>query len=101
LHEFDGFFFYTTENPVAVDKPDEPAMTIQGKQNLSDAVMGGTGFIGSHCASDTFNGKGDRKEAQEVPDPIGNTRVRLLARISFFATFDPPIVKRHIRLRSR
>jgi len=67
--EFDGFFFYTTENLVEVDKPDEPAMTIQGKQNLLDAVMGGKGFIGSHCASDTFHSQGDRKQSQAVPDP--------------------------------
>jgi hypothetical protein len=44
-------------------------MTIQGKQNLLDAVMGGKGFIGSHSASDTFHTPGDRTKSQEVPDP--------------------------------
>jgi len=34
-----------------------PAMSPEGKQALLDAVRGGKGFIGSHCASDTFHSR--------------------------------------------
>jgi uncharacterized protein len=66
---FDAFFFYTTENLVHANKDDEPAMSSQGKANLLEAIRNGKGFIGSHCASDTFHSEGSRSENQAKPDP--------------------------------
>ncbi len=36
-----------------------------GKKALLDAIAGGKGFIGCHCASDTFHSKGGQWQNQE------------------------------------
>lgn len=69
LNQFDAFFFYTTgvlTNEKATDG--SPPMSEAGKQRLFDAVAAGKGFLGSHCASDTFH-KGAATERQLEPDP--------------------------------
>ena len=48
LGQFDAFIFYTTGNCIGDS----------GKQNLLEAVHGGKGFVGLHCASDTFHANG-------------------------------------------
>lgn len=52
---FDAFFFYTTGDLTTVGTDKNPAMSPEGKQALLDAVHGGKGFVGSHCAADTFH----------------------------------------------
>ena len=44
-------------------------MSAPGKEALLAAIRNGKGFIGVHCASDTFHSKGARYEMQEQPDP--------------------------------
>lgn len=55
LAAFDAVIFYTTGDLTVVGKDGFPAMTPAGKQALLDYVKGGKGFIGLHCASDTFH----------------------------------------------
>jgi uncharacterized protein len=75
IAKFDAFLFYTTEdltNPKATDgsKP----MSREGKQALLEAIHNGKGFVGFHCASDTFHSAGERGVAQtpEERDPYIN-----------------------------
>jgi uncharacterized protein len=70
LKNYDGFFFetqgdLTRENGVDHETP----MTAEGKKNLLDAVAEGKGFVGCHCASDTFHSHGDRWQTQD-PDQV-------------------------------
>lgn len=67
--DFDGYFFYTTEDLTKAGKKEEPPMSEQGKKNFLEAVSEGKGFVGSHCASDTFHSPGDRKLNSEKLDP--------------------------------
>ena len=55
LEQFDALFFYTTGNLLEAGTDGHPPMTAEGKQALLDYVAGGKGFIGAHCASDTFH----------------------------------------------
>jgi type 1 glutamine amidotransferase len=62
---FDGFVFETQGNLLAEKSRDgTPPMTLDGKKRLLDAVAAGKGFVGCHCASDTFHSKGPRGENQ-------------------------------------
>jgi hypothetical protein len=61
---------FTTGNlidPKSIDQT--PPMSPKGKQNLLEAVAAGKGFIGFHCASDTFHSQGPAFENQATPDP--------------------------------
>lgn len=69
LDQYAAFFFYTTEDLTQAGNDKSPPMSKAGKQNLLDAVAAGKGFLGSHCASDTFHSPGDRRKLQEIPDP--------------------------------
>lgn len=70
LSGFDAFFFYTSGDLLERGRDDKaPPMSEEGKEALLDAIKEGKGFIGSHCASDTFHSPGDRFETQETPDP--------------------------------
>jgi uncharacterized protein len=66
---YDAFFFYTTEDLTQAGNDKHPPMSPQGKENLLAAIRNGKGFIGSHCASDTFHTPGNRLQSQEKPDP--------------------------------
>lgn len=56
LAKFDAIFFYTTGDLTADQATDKtPAMPKEGKKALLDAIANGKGFIGSHCATDTFH----------------------------------------------
>ncbi len=69
LDQYAAFFFYTTEDLTQAGNDKTPPMSKAGKQNLLDAIAAGKGFLGSHCASDTFHSPGDRRKLQETPDP--------------------------------
>jgi type 1 glutamine amidotransferase len=69
---FDGFLFQTQGDLCAEKSVDgTPAMPREGKKALLDAVHSGKGFVGCHCASDTFHSKGEAFENQpaEGRDP--------------------------------
>ncbi len=56
LAKYDAFLFYTTGDLTKPGTDKTPPMTPEGKTALLDAIKAGKGFIGSHCASDTFHG---------------------------------------------
>lgn len=65
LAKFDAIFFMTTGDLTQVKCEDgSPPMPPEGKKALLDAIAGGKGFIGSHCASDTFHSPGKANENQ-------------------------------------
>jgi type 1 glutamine amidotransferase len=60
--KFDGFLFETQGDLTSEKSLDgAPPMTADGKKALLDAVAGGKGFVGCHCASDTFHSPLSRK----------------------------------------
>ncbi len=63
---FDGFLFETQGDLLSEKcKDGSPPMSKAGKKALLDAVAGGKGFVGCHCASDTFHSKGGQWQNQE------------------------------------
>jgi uncharacterized protein len=65
IAKYDVFFFYTTGDLTKEGGDKNPAMPPEGKAALLKAIAGGKGFIGSHCATDTFHSAGDRAANQE------------------------------------
>jgi type 1 glutamine amidotransferase len=67
IDSFDAFLFYTTGDLTAERAKDgSKPMSLQGKKALLEAIRNGKGFVGYHCASDTFHSEGDRDESQPV-----------------------------------
>jgi type 1 glutamine amidotransferase len=72
IAKYDAFFFYTTGDLTSEKSQDgSPPMSKEGKAAFLDAIAAGKGFLGSHCASDTFHSKGDsrKNQAPEERDP--------------------------------
>lgn len=69
LSQYDAFFFYTTGNLCEPGNDKTPPMSEKGKEALLKAVHDGKGFLGSHCASDTFHTPGKKFENQPKSDP--------------------------------
>ncbi|HEY7156696.1 MAG TPA: ThuA domain-containing protein [Gemmataceae bacterium] len=70
--KFDGFLFETQGDLLSEKCQDgSPPMSAAGKKALLAAVAAGKGFVGCHCASDTFHSKGARESGQprEQVDP--------------------------------
>jgi type 1 glutamine amidotransferase len=61
LAQFDAFFFVTTGDLTEVGTDGNPPMSAAGKAALLQAVADGKGFIGAHCASDTFHSPGGKE----------------------------------------
>jgi type 1 glutamine amidotransferase len=60
LAKYDAFLFETTGDLTKEGGDKNPPMPKEGKQALLDAVASGKGFVGTHCASDTFHSQGDK-----------------------------------------
>jgi len=58
LAQFDALFFVTTGDLTTVGKDGNPPMTPEGKAAFLQAIADGKGFIGAHCATDTFHSPG-------------------------------------------
>jgi hypothetical protein len=69
LAKFDAFFFETTEDLTKEGGDKHPPMPVEGKKALLDAIAAGKGFIGAHCASDTFHSS-ERGFKNQAPDKI-------------------------------
>jgi type 1 glutamine amidotransferase len=62
---FDGFLFETQGDLAAENSKDgAPPVSAAGKKALLDAVAAGKGFVGCHCASDTYHSAGEQWETQ-------------------------------------
>jgi type 1 glutamine amidotransferase len=74
LAPFDAFFFYTTGDLTTKGTDGFPGMSPEGKTAFLDAIRNGKGFIGSHCASDTFHsptsGPGYKNDGDKTDDYI-------------------------------
>ena len=57
LKQFDVIAFYTTGDLTTPGTDKSTPMPAGGKEALFDFVRSGKGFVGFHCASDTFHGK--------------------------------------------
>src|SRR6185436_14976303 len=69
LSGYSAFVFYTTGDLTKEGTDKTRPMSERGKQALLDAVASGKGFVGSHCASDTFHTPGNAFETQAKKDP--------------------------------
>lgn len=58
LKQFDTLMFYTSGDLTQVGKDKQPAISEEGKKALFEYIQNGGGFIGLHCASDTFHSDG-------------------------------------------
>lgn len=66
IARYDAFFFETTGDLTQEKGTDNnPPMPREGKDALLKAIAAGKGFVGSHCASDTFHSPGKREQNQE------------------------------------
>jgi hypothetical protein len=60
LARADAFVFYTTGDLTTPGTDGTPPMTREAKAGLLEAIRGGKGFVGIHCATDTFHSPGPR-----------------------------------------
>ena len=60
LAEFDVIAFYTTMDLTTPGTDKSPPMPSNGKEALFDFIRSGKGFVGFHCASDTFHSQGNK-----------------------------------------
>jgi type 1 glutamine amidotransferase len=63
--KYDAFLFETTEDLTKEGGDKQPPMPPEGKKAFLQAIADGKGFVGCHCASDTFHSRGDRGKNQE------------------------------------
>jgi type 1 glutamine amidotransferase len=64
LKKYDGFVFETQGDLTQLGVDKQPPMLSEGKKALLQAIAEGKGFVGCHCASDTFHSPGGRAENQ-------------------------------------
>jgi type 1 glutamine amidotransferase len=71
LTRFDAFLFETQGDLTKEGGDGQAPMPVEGKQALLKAVAEGKGFVGCHCACDTFHSTGNRFQSQgrEQLDP--------------------------------
>ena len=60
LKEFDVIAFYTTMDITKEGTDKTPPMHANGKEVLFDFIRSGKGFMGFHCAADTFHSQGGK-----------------------------------------
>jgi uncharacterized protein len=59
IGEWDAFAFETTEDLTKEGTDKQPPISQDGKKAFLEAIYSGKGFIGMHCATDTFHSKGN------------------------------------------
>ncbi len=69
LAKYDAFLFETTGDLTKEGGDHQPPMPPEGKTAFLKAIANGKGFVGCHCASDTFHSPGDRAKNQP-PDKM-------------------------------
>jgi hypothetical protein len=65
IGKYDGFLFETQGDLTKDGTDGQPPMPPEAKKALLKAIAEGKGFVGCHCASDTFHSAGKRNENQE------------------------------------
>jgi type 1 glutamine amidotransferase len=71
ISKWDAFLFETTEDLTKEGGDKNPPMPVEGKKAFLDAIANGKGFVGCHCASDTFHSpeRGPHNVPLERRDP--------------------------------
>lgn len=59
IDQWDAFAFQTTGDLTQAGTDKTTPMSPEGKQAFLDAIKAGKGFVGMHCATDTFHSHGD------------------------------------------
>jgi type 1 glutamine amidotransferase len=59
IGQWDAFAFETTGDLTTPGTDKTNPMSADGKKAFLDAIQNGKGFVGMHCATDTFHSKGD------------------------------------------
>jgi type 1 glutamine amidotransferase len=70
LGKYDAFFFETTEDLTGEGGDRQPPMPPEGKKAFLQAIADGKGFVGCHCASDTFHSRGHKQGEMKNQDPV-------------------------------
>ncbi|CAN5735328.1 hypothetical protein BH23PLA1_BH23PLA1_22630 [soil metagenome] len=65
IDQWDAFAFYTTGDLTKPGNDGQPPMSPEGEAALYEAIRGGKGLIGMHCATDTFG----KHRGQGADDP--------------------------------
>jgi uncharacterized protein len=65
IGKYDAFLFETTMDLTKEGGDNNPPMPPEGKKALLKAIADGKGFVGCHCASDTFHSPGARDQNQD------------------------------------
>jgi uncharacterized protein len=76
LKKYDVIFFVTTGDLTQPGEDKNPPISVEGKVALLEAIRGGKGFVGSHCASDTFHSPGEAFATQPIEQR--DTYIRML-----------------------
>jgi type 1 glutamine amidotransferase len=58
IAKYDAFYFHTTGDLTTPGTDKNPPMSKEGKAAFLEAIHNGKGFIGTHCAADTFHTPG-------------------------------------------
>ena len=70
IAKYDAFFFHTTGDLTEVGTDGHPPMSKEAKVAFLEAIHNGKGFIGTHCAADTFHTHSDHwKNDGDNADP--------------------------------
>ena len=67
IGEWDVFVFETTGDLTTPGDDKNPPISAEGEKAFYDAIRGGKGFMGMHCAADTFGHFGKRNKGAEDP----------------------------------
>jgi type 1 glutamine amidotransferase len=67
IGQFDAFVFETTGDLTTPGTDKSPPISPDGEKALYDAIRGGKGFMGMHCAADTFGHFGKRNKGADDP----------------------------------
>jgi uncharacterized protein len=67
IGQWDAFVFETTGDLTTPGGDKNPPISADGEKAFYDAIRGGKGFVGMHCATDTFGHHGKRNKGAEDP----------------------------------
>jgi type 1 glutamine amidotransferase len=67
IGQWDVFVFETTGDLTTPGGDKNPPISADGEKAFYDAIRGGKGFMGMHCAADTFGHFGERNKGADDP----------------------------------
>ena len=67
IGQWDAFVFETTGDLTTPGTDKTPPISAEGEKAFYDAIRGGKGFMGMHCATDTFGHHGKRNKGAADP----------------------------------